>query len=132
MKSRRDFMKSVSVGGALIYVSDSWCLCSHSLNTGEQIENEFLTARFDTTSGQIQVERKSATPLLRNAIARAGLADGSRATSDPEYQRSTSVRPYQDALGKGRQLRARCIDRRKQLDFEVMLTLYDGRNALVV
>jgi hypothetical protein len=125
-------MKSVSVGGALVCVSDSWCLWAQSVNTGEQIENEFLTVRFDTTSGQIQVERKNAPPLLRNAIARAALADGIRATSDPEYHRSSSVRPFQDALGKGRQISARCIDRRKQVDFEVLLTLYDGRNALVV
>ena len=125
-------MKSVSAGGALACVSNSWRLWAQIVNPGEQIENQFLTVRFDTTSGQIQVERKNAPSLLRNAIARAALSGEIRATSDPEYDRSTSVRPFQDALGKGRQLSAKCIDRRKQLDFEVLLTLYDGRNALVV
>ena len=55
-----------------------------------------------------------------------------RATSDSEYDRFSSVRRHQDALGKSRQISARCIDKRKQVDFEVLLTLYDGRNALVV
>src|SRR5689334_2265992 len=123
MKTRRDFMRSVSFGGALVCVSDPWRLWAQSAKSGEQIENESLTVHFDTTSGQIEVERKNGPPLLRNAIARAVLAEGIRATSDPDYQRSSSVRPLQDALGKGRQISAKCIDRRKQVDFEVLLTL---------
>jgi hypothetical protein len=98
----------------------------------ESIENQFLIASFDAGTGHIQVERKDGSPLLRNAIARGVFAETVRATSDHDYRRSCSVRLCQDALGRGRQLSAKCVDGRRELDFEVLLTLYDGRNALIV
>jgi hypothetical protein len=131
MSSRRDFLRSLPAAAAL-HASARSILSAQGLAVGEQIDNQFLTARFDAAAGRFHVDRRDGTPLLRNAVARAALGDARRATSDPEYDRSTLVRPYQDALGKGRQLRARCSDRRKQIDFEVVLTLYDGRDAVVV
>jgi len=132
MNNRRDFIKSVPIGGALLYASIPLRLRAHTLAAGERIENQFLTATFDTTSGRIRVDRKDGTPFLRNAVARADFAGTVRATSDPEYVRSSSVRQIQDELGKGRQISAQCVDRRKQVNFEILLTLYDGKNALVV
>lgn len=70
--------------------------------------------------------------MLQNAVARAIFADSERATSDAEYHRSCSIRPCPDSLGNGRQISAKCIDRHRQIDFEILLTLYDGRNAFVV
>jgi len=137
VKNRRDFLASASVGGVGLYANARGWLFSRSGASSEQIENQFLTARFDTDSGKIQVERKDGTALLRNAVARVVLADSDRATSerftsDLEYQRSCSVRPCRDSLGSGRQISAKCVDRRRQLDFEVLITLYDGRDAAVV
>jgi hypothetical protein len=96
------------------------------------IDNQFLSARFDTASGLVHVERKDGTTLLRNAVARSIFSGTMRATSDPDYSRTCSIRPCRNPLGNGREISARCIDRRRQLDFEVLLTLYDGRNALQI
>jgi hypothetical protein len=131
MHSRRDFMKSLGIGGAALYASAP-LRGSQSSVAADRIENQFLVAQFDTASGQIQVDRKNGDLLLRNAVARAALASHVHATSDREYERSSSIRQVQDALGKGRQISARCRDRRRLVDFDVLLTLYDGRNALVV
>ncbi len=132
MKSRRDFIRSLPIAAAALHTSGPLVPKAHGAAGDAQIANEFLTARFDPGSGQFHVDRKDGTPLLRNAVARAAFTDAVRATSDPEYERSSSVRQYQDALGKGRQLSGQCVDRRKRVAFEVRLTLYDGRNALVV
>jgi len=132
MKTRRDFIKTAPIGAAALYASQPLRLMAGDLSVSERIESQFMTARFDTEAGRIEVQRKDGTFLLQHAVARAIFADGVRSTSDVEYRRSCAVRPYEDALGKGRQITARCTDRRKQADFEVLITLYDGRNSVVV
>jgi hypothetical protein len=132
VKNRREFLTSASAASVGFYADASGWLSPVAIPAGNQIENQFLTAHFDAASGRIHVQRKDGTPLLRNAVARAMFAGLSRATSDPDYVRSCSVNPYKDSLGSGRQLVARCVDKHRQADFEVLLTLYDGRNALVV
>jgi len=107
-------------------------LSSSGASSSATIENQFLSARFDIASGLIQVERKDGTTLLRNAAARTTLSGTTRSTSDSDYARTSSIRPCRNALGNGRQISAICNDQRRQLDFEVLLTLYDGRNALQI
>src|SRR5690349_15981550 len=131
MTNRRDFMKSASLAGAGLYTATTWNLVAQPA-VGEQIENEFLIARFDPLTGYIQIDRKNGAPLLRNSVVRVHCGGTVRATSDQDYARSAKVNSIRDALGHGRQISAQCLDRRKQLDFEILLTLYDGRNALVV
>lgn len=80
----------------------------------------------------MQVERKDGTKLLRNASARAILSGTTRSASDSDYARTCSIRPFRNALGNGSQISASCTDHRRQLDFKVQLSLYDGRNALQI
>lgn len=124
-------MKSASAAGAL-YALAPWSHAVQGAAAGEQIENQFLTVRFDTSTGGFYAMRKDGTPLLHNAIARADCAGTTFATSDPDYRRSAAVRACRDALGTGHRLSASCSDRRLRLDFEILLTLYDGSNLLVV
>lgn len=97
-----------------------------------QIENQFLAASFDNNSGKFQVWRKDGTPFLLNAVARAETTHGTRTTADAEYTRAVDVKSVRDALGLGQQVIAVCRDRQRQLDIEVRVTLYDGRNAVVI
>ena len=120
------------MGGAALFAAVGARNFTAGASADGPIENQFLTARFDASTGRLSVERKDGTPLLRNAVARAVLAGRTRATSDQDYRRSCSVRSCQDALGKGFQLSAKCLDSLREIDFEVLLTLYDGRDALVV
>jgi hypothetical protein len=119
------------VGGAL-YISSPLPLLSKVAAGGEQIGNEFLTARFDTGTGLIQVERKDGTALLRNAVVRVSCDGSVRRTSEAEYRRTCTIGSIEDGLGKGRQITARCVDHRKQVDFEVTVSLYDRRNAAII
>jgi hypothetical protein len=131
MATRRDFMRSISLGSAL-YASTPLRLFAQSSPDGEQIANQFFTARFDAANGLIHVERKDGAAFLRNAVARIAMGGVVRRSSEPEYRRTCSVRSLDDSLGKGHQITAQCVDQRKQVDFEVLLTLYDGRDAVIV
>ena len=132
MNTRRDFIKTAPIGVATLLTWRPWPFMEQDLSAAEQIENQFMTARFDAKTGRIQVQCKNGTALLRNAVARAVLDGATRATSDSYYRRSCRMRSCQDALGKGQQIAARCVDHQRQLDFDILVTLYDGRNALVV
>ena len=132
VKSRREFLASAAASGLALSVdSQVWSL-PRGISGEQQIENQFLTARFDAASGRVHAERKDGTLLLRNAVARCVFSGTTRSTSDPAYSRTCVVRSFQDRLGNGRQLFAKCVDSRRQVDFEVLLTLYDGRNALQI
>jgi alpha-galactosidase len=96
-----------------------------------QLQNRFLSLRFSPTSGRLNVSRNGAR-FLSGAFARAITSNGPRATTDPEYTRQVAINPISDVLGSGKRLAARCTDGRKQLDFEIRATLYDGRDALVL
>ena len=128
MSNRRQFVRTLSLGSAALLASPPWRLNAAAI---DQIENQFLAAQVDA-SGRIQVERKGGQDLLRNAMARVTCGGKVRTTSDAEYARSGTVRPIRDALGPGRQLSITCRDRGRELDLELLLTLHDGRNELVL
>lgn len=97
-----------------------------------EVANKFFRASFDAGSGRFHVRRTMGHSFLTNALSRAVTALGVRATSDSDYRRTAEVRRVSDPLGNGMQLVALCDDVRRQLDFEIRLTLYDDWKALVV
>jgi hypothetical protein len=96
-----------------------------------QVQNPLFGVHFSPASGKLSAWRKGAA-FLSDAVARAVTATGVRSTIEPEYKREIEAKPVTDALGSGKQLIARCADGRKQLDFEVRMTLCDRLDALVV
>ena len=133
---RRTFLETVALGSAggslLANRSSDEATSQVGRSRSYQIENQFFGAQFDVSSGFLDVWRKDGSSFLTGAIARAGMGNGTRSTADPEYKRATEVRKVNDSLGSGQQLVARCTDGRGLLDFENRITLYDGRNALIV
>jgi hypothetical protein len=97
-----------------------------------QLENQFFSVNFDTASGRLHAWRKDGTPFLSRSVSRIITAVGERRTSDPEYTRTVTTTRIKNELGGGQQLTARCKDGKGQVDFKVRVTLYDGRDALVV
>lgn len=100
--------------------------------TPPQLTNAFFAVTFDTATGRLQVSRKDGAPFLVNAVSRALTSGGERTTADADYTRTVETRKVDDALGGGRQLVARCTDGKHQLDFEILVTLYDKHDALTV
>ena len=88
--------------------------------------------QFDPDTGRLAVWRNSGKPFLINATARAGLAESHRSISEKDYSRTATVVAISDELGAGQQLIARCLDGRKQLDFELRVSVYDQRDAMIV
>jgi alpha-galactosidase len=97
-----------------------------------QLQGPFFKAHFDLATGQLRVWRGNGTPFLVGVNARAVLAAGARSTGEDDYARTVEVIKAADSLGAGQQLIARCVDRRQQLDFELQVTVYEQREALVV
>ncbi len=97
-----------------------------------QLQNRFFAIHFDLATGRFGVWRGDESPLWVNGAATATLPSGVRATSDSEYAREMKVVDFSGDLGGGRQLIASCFDGKRQLDFEVRVSLYDGREALTV
>jgi len=134
LTDRRSFLKAVSIAGAgfsLVPQNGQGQVPASTL-LSPQIENQFFRVQFDIKTGTLNAWRKNGQTFLINAISRASLPGEWRTTADEAYARSVEVRKVQDHLGSGPQLVAHCTDRRKQIDFEVCVTLYDGRNALVL
>jgi hypothetical protein len=131
---RREFLQTISLGGTgLVLLTDAVSdVALPEKPAAYQIENQFFGASFNKASGTLQVWRKDGTRFLVNAIARAETGNGIVTTADPEYSRTIQVKSVADALGSGRQVLAVCAGGRHQLDLEVRVTLYDGRNAIVV
>jgi alpha-galactosidase len=97
-----------------------------------QIENQFFGVSYETKTGRLNAWRKGGDPFLIAATARVLMPEATRATSESQYSRTIEVHKASDTLGSGQQLVAKCTDRRQQVDFEIRITLYDGRDALVV
>jgi hypothetical protein len=55
-----------------------------------------------------------------------------RSVTELQYSRQVATTMVQNPLGAGQQLVARCTDTKRQLDFEVCVTLYEGWQICVV
>jgi hypothetical protein len=129
---RRNFLKTVALAGAAMPLGLHASSQSVSLTPEKwHIQNQFLSVHFSQISGRFNVARNGA-PFLSGAVARAVTQAGVRSTSDAEYVREVETKRVSDVLGAGTRLTALCTDARKQLDFEIRATLYDGRDALVI
>ncbi len=127
---RRNFLKTVAVAGAALPLG--WNSSAPAAEPPDrQLQNRFLSLHFSPDTGRLDVWRRG-KPLLSGAFARALTSPQPRSTLDADYTRNVEVKPWRDVLGSGHQLVARCADARRELDFEVRLTLYDQRDALTL
>lgn len=130
---RRELLQSLSLAGTgLSLVAKNLAASQKERPRSCQLENRFFCVHFDTTSGRFHVWRKDGSLFLSGACSRALTAVGIQSTADPEYVRTVEVKTIRDVLGTGKQLVARCTNRRRQLHLEVSITLYEDRTALVV
>jgi len=129
---RRRFIQTILLAGASAPIGLRHSLGIAAENAGDcQIKDAVLGVHFSPESGKLEVWRRDSL-FLSNAVARAITSAGARSTSDADYQRQIEVKRLADALGTGKQIIARCADGRKQLDFEVRASLYDGRDSVVL
>jgi len=132
--SRRSVLQSLSLAGTGLPLL-SRNLVSANQNERRrscQLENRFFCVYFDTSSGRFHAWRKDGSLFLSSVSSRALTAVGIQSTTDPEYERTIEVTTIRDVLGTGKQLVARCKNRRRQIHLEVAITLYDDTTTLVV
>ena len=129
---RRKFIQTVAVAGASLPLQLRSAEPAITPPAPPQLRNQFFEVLFDPATGKLDAWRKGGTVLLARAVARAVTVSGVRSTAEPEFRRAVAVTKIGDALGNGEQLVARCIDGKRQLDFEIRVTLYGARPILVV
>lgn len=129
-QSRREFVGSISCAGAL-----SPAVLRSAASTpapSPQIESELLAAAFDESSGRLHIGRRGGDALVSGALACAVTGGGVRTTGDAAYRHAVETMPACDLLGEGRRLVARSSDGRRELDFELRVSLHDVRHAAFV
>lgn len=123
---RRDFLKSVSMAGASMALSQP--VFAHAVQPtagNHSITNNFFTASFDRTKGTLNVSRKSGAPLLSGASMAINTDKKKHLLSDGNFGHTTSSNTYRDALGSGKLLTIRSRDQRRMTDVEVRVIIYD-------
>ena len=131
---RREFLGTVASAWAGVSAPGSVSLGSAELgeSVAAQIQNDYFRVVFDPSSGRLHAWRKDGRPFLSHAVARAYGPWGTRSAADREYTRTVKVAKVRDSLGEGTQLVARCTDSKRQLDFEIHVSIYPARDALVI
>lgn len=130
--TRREFIGQASLAGLSLPWLGPAVVTAAAAPPTPQIANDFLAAAFDTTTGLLTCWRTDGRPLLSRCAAHATLNAGIRSTDEPAYRRSLDTKRIRDVLGDGRQLVMNCRDGERQLDFEVRVSLYEGRPAVLI
>jgi hypothetical protein len=131
--TRRRFLRDTTTlaVGLPALVSSAWARPGAE-GKPASISNEFFEIDFDLETGRFSVIRNGEA-LLRSATARVVTTEGPIDSSHSAFLRKASVVvPVNDTLGNGQQLVVSCQDTRKRLDLEIRLSLYSGREAVLV
>src|SRR5574338_357732 len=139
-QQRRDFIKSVSLAGASLAVTDPNSAYKFLLqNTPNEIKNSWFTVLFDLYSGTININRNDAGALITNANICINLLSNSLASnsykrfiSSSGYKHSTVSTLFSDQIGPGKKLIIYSKDRDKKINFEVHVCLYDNIKAITI
>jgi len=131
--SRRQFLKLAAVASAGVpaLVGRSGQADNPQRADG-RLENNFFTVAFDAASGEINITRRNGELLLSRARVRVLTPSGVINSSDPHYDRTYELTNAPDGVVGGRQMIARFLDRRRQLNLEWRLTLLEGLQGIVV
>jgi hypothetical protein len=116
------------IGSVILCLLPTVLGAARPADAADRIENSSLQVQFHADTGTFDVRLKTGEPLLIAARARATTAEGVRSSTDAEYTRAVEAIAFQDALGAGNVLEARCADARKQVDLVLRLVLYDDRD----
>lgn len=131
--SRRTFLRTMSLAGAVITAPVGWGIAGASEKAHEcVVESPFFRVHFDSATGRFYLFQKGGGTLVSGGIARAITDDAVFSTADTRYERTVEATPVKDRLGSGQQLRATCIDGQGRLDFSIQVTVYENRNAAVL
>ena len=132
--SRRQFLKATALASAAVPVLISGSSSAKGNDdTKWQLENDFFRVAFDVASGEFDIQRRDGSDLTTRA--RVVRPDSCRPAF---FQRPGSYTEVLQTVSvntkwlEGKQLVARCLDGRKQLDLELQITLPNQAGLLVI
>jgi hypothetical protein len=130
---RRDFIKTLSLAGASIVISNpvsaKTSLPGNEIN---EINNDYFIVSFDKKKGTINIYRNNGSPLLIGGTACANSDNNKYFISPGSYKYSVASKSFADQLGPGKRLIIVCGDKNKRIDFDIRLSLYDQSEAITI
>lgn len=131
--NRRDFLSMVQYAGMAIPFTKHFNLVNSDikLNT-PQLQNDYFSVDFDKRSGRLNIARRDGEKFLSGSVARAITGQELLATSQPEYKHSVDIHSYADLLGEGQQLVVRSASSKRNIDFELTVSLYKNHHAVFI
>jgi hypothetical protein len=126
---RRDFIKSTSILGASIAISNT-----AFFNGADNIEikNSYFIVSFNKKKKTINVYRSNNMPLITNAAICVNSNTGKHFIAANNYEHSFSSAAFSDNLGAGKKLIITSKDADKKLDIETRISLYDALQAFTI
>jgi hypothetical protein len=128
---RRDFIKSTSVLGASIAISNS---ASAFFNDADDIEirNDYFVVSFDKKKKTINVLRSNNILLVTDGAICVNSNLGKHFIAANNYKHSFSSKTFSDNLGAGKRLIILSKDADKKLDVETSISLYDALQGFTI
>ena len=128
---RRDFIKTLSLAGASIAITNNVSISTPPGSDKGEIKNGHFTVSFDKKKGTIDIHRNDGTVLLTGGTACVNL-DNKYRISPENYKYSFDSNSTGDQNPLGKTLIVVCKDKAKKLDSEIRLSLYDNIKAVTI
>src|SRR5690349_4221950 len=125
---RRDFIKTLSLAGASIAITNNVSISTPPGSDKGEIKNGHFTVSFDKKKGTIDIHRNDGTVLFTGGTACVNL-DNKYRISPENYKYSFDSNTTGDQNAAGKTLIVVCKDKAKKLDSEIRLSLYDKIKA---
>jgi hypothetical protein len=124
---RRDFIKTTSILGASMAIANSANAASiFTGNKEAEIKNKFFIISFDTTKGIISIHKNDGTLFIAGATVCANSNENKHSIASGNYRHTIQPTAFSDQLGSGKKLLIFSEDKKKKLNFEIHLSLYEN------
>jgi len=97
----------------------------------KELQNSYFTIRFDKKSGLISINRANGLTLISGAISAVNIDSDTYTADISNYSYSFGEESLNNEKGKGRVLRISGKDRMKNLNVEILVSLYDNVPGIV-
>lgn len=130
-QKRRDFIKNMSLAGASVVITNA-AQAYLPGNNEDEIKNNYFSISFDRKKGKINIYRNNGAPLLLNGVVCINFKSAKQYVSPHNYKYSLTSASFTNNLGTGKNLIIHAKDKKKKLNLEIHLSLYDNLPAVVV
>jgi len=133
---RREFIKAASLlGASATILSQTSAKSDPPQKEVDSIMNSFFKVSFDKKKGTLSILKRDGTPLFTAGTVCVNLSGDQIlkiSISSPNYGHSLATNDINDQLGHGKRLVIFSKDKKKILDFEIRVSLYEQSKFITI